>query len=58
MAGEMDTTVEMKAVPSGTEIKIVQSGIPDAIPVDGCYLGWQDSLVKLAMLVEPEIPEG
>lgn len=58
MAGEMDTTVELKKVPSGTEIKIVQTGIPDAIPVDGCYLGWQDSLVKLAMLVEPEIPEG
>lgn len=58
MSGQMDTTVEMTAVPSGTEIRIVQTGIPDAIPVDGCYLGWQDSLVKLAMLVEPEIKEG
>ncbi len=54
--GEMQTTVELKAVSSGTEIHIVQEGIPDVIPVDGCYVGWQDSLSQLAQLVEPEIP--
>jgi len=40
----------------GTELHVTQSGIPDAIPVEMCYLGWQESLVQLAMLVEPEIP--
>lgn len=58
MPGEMETTVELNAVSSGTEIRIVQNGIPDAIPVDGCYVGWQESLVKLAMLTEPEIQDG
>jgi uncharacterized protein YndB with AHSA1/START domain len=57
LAGEMTTSVWIKKVSVGTEIKILQEGIPEAIPVDGCYLGWQDSLEKLAKLVEPEIPD-
>jgi uncharacterized protein YndB with AHSA1/START domain len=57
LAGEMRTTVELRKVPVGTEVEIVQEGIPAVIPVDACYLGWQDSLVLLAKLVEPEIPE-
>jgi uncharacterized protein YndB with AHSA1/START domain len=57
MPGEMKVTVTLKAVSCGTELTIEQKGIPDAIPVEGCYLGWQDSLVKLAKLVEPEITE-
>ncbi len=56
LPGEMQTTIELKAVSCGTEINIVQEGIPDMIPVDGCYLGWQESLTLLAQLVEPEIP--
>ena len=48
-------TLALKAVISGTELDIVQDGIPDAIPVEMCYLGWQDSLRNLANLVEPEI---
>jgi len=55
MPGEMRVTVTLKAVSVGTEIHIEQSGIPDMIPPEGCYLGWQDSLRKLALLVEPEI---
>lgn len=55
-SGEMQTTVVLKAVSCGTEINIVQEGIPDVIPVEGCYLGWQESLEQLAKLVEPEIP--
>jgi len=55
MPGEMIVTVTLKAVPSGTELKVEQQGIPDFIPTDACYLGWQDSLRKLARLVEPEI---
>lgn len=55
LPGEMEVTVDLKEVSVGTEINIVQSGIPAMIPVDGCYLGWQDSLTLLAMLVEPEI---
>lgn len=55
LPGEMITTVEMKAVSVGTELTIVQEGIPDVIPVHGCYLGWQESLTNLARLVEPEI---
>ena len=58
MPGEMTTTVTVKAVSVGTEIHIVQEGIPDAIPVEACYLGWQDSLAQLRTLVEPEIPAG
>lgn len=58
MPGAMTTTVELAAVSVGTEVKIVQEGIPDAIPTEMCYLGWQDSLKLLAMVVEPEIPAG
>lgn len=55
--GEMITTVLLKKVSAGTEIKITQDGIPDVIPADMCYLGWQDSLDKLKKLVEPGIPD-
>jgi uncharacterized protein YndB with AHSA1/START domain len=55
MPGEMVTSVTLKEVSVGTEINIVQEGIPDAIPAEGCYLGWQESLCNLAKLVEPEI---
>ena len=55
MPGEMRVTVTLKAVSVGTEIHIVQEGVPDMIPPEACYLGWQDSLHKLAKLVEPEI---
>ncbi len=57
LPGEMRTTVELASVPCGVEIKIKQEGIPEVIPVSGCYLGWQESLQFLAQLVEPEIPE-
>ncbi len=57
LAGEMRTTVQLRKVSVGTEVDIVQEGIPEAIPVDACYLGWEDSLTLLAKLVEPEIPE-
>ena len=56
LPGEMQTTVTLKKVSVGTEVNIVQEGIPDMIPTEACYLGWQESLVFLAMLVEPEIP--
>ena len=55
LPGEMQVTVALKQVSVGTEVNIVQEGIPDAIPVEACYLGWQDSLRNLASLVEPEI---
>lgn len=55
MPGEMKVTVVLKAVSVGTEMSIEQQGIPDIIPLEACYLGWQDSLIKLAKLVEPEI---
>lgn len=55
LPGEMQVTVTLKDVSVGTEIDIVQEGIPDAIPVEACYLGWQESLRNLARLVEPEI---
>ncbi|MCB2080669.1 MAG: SRPBCC family protein [Novosphingobium sp.] len=55
LPGELKVTVALKAVSTGTEITIEQSGIPDVIPLEGCYLGWQDSLEKLKKLVEPEI---
>lgn len=58
LAGEMRTTVTLKAVSVGTEMHVVQAGIPAAIPVEGCYLGWQDSLQLLGLLVTPEIPAG
>jgi len=56
LPGVMDVTVTLKKVSVGTEVNIVQAGIPDAIPTEACYLGWQESLVQLAHLVEPEIP--
>jgi uncharacterized protein YndB with AHSA1/START domain len=55
LPGEMQVTVTLKQVSCGTELNIVQEGIPDAIPAEMCYLGWQDSLRNLASLVEPEI---
>ena len=55
LPGEMKVTVEFKAVSVGTELNIEQQGIPDLIPPEACYLGWQESLRKLAKLVEPEI---
>ena len=58
LPGEMITSIWIKAVTGGTELKVTQEGIPDVIPVDMCYLGWQDSLDKLIRLVEPEIPDG
>lgn len=57
LPGEMITTVWLRKVLAGTEIKITQEGIPEVIPADMCYLGWQDSLEKLTKLVEPEIPD-
>ena len=53
----MMTSVWLKKVSAGTEMKIVQEGIPSVIPVEMCYLGWQDSLDKLTRLVEPVIPD-
>ena len=55
LPGQMEVTVTLKKVSVGTEVDIVQTGVPDAIPVEGCYLGWQESLRNLARLVEPEI---
>lgn len=57
LPGEMITSVWLKKTIAGTEIKITQEGIPAVIPVEMCYLGWQESLEKLARLVEPEIPD-
>jgi len=57
LPGEMTVTVNLKKVSVGTEITIVQEGIPDVIPPDACTLGWQESLTLLAQLVEPEIPD-
>ncbi len=57
LPGEMQTTVSLRAVFCGTEVNIVQEGIPDAIPVEACYLGWQESLALLVKLVEAEIPQ-
>lgn len=57
LPGEMITSVWIKEVSCGSEIKILQEGIPSAIPSEMCYLGWQDSLDKLKKLVEPEIPD-
>jgi uncharacterized protein YndB with AHSA1/START domain len=56
LPGEMQTTVSLKKVFCGTEVSVVQEGIPEAIPPEACYLGWQESLVLLAQLVEAEIP--
>ena len=57
LPGQMQTTVVLKAVSCGTDVDIVQEGIPSMIPVEMCYLGWQESLMQLAKLVEPEIQE-
>ncbi len=57
LPGEMITSVSLRQTIAGTEMKIEQTGIPDAIPAEMCYLGWQDSLDKLTRLVEPEIPD-
>jgi uncharacterized protein YndB with AHSA1/START domain len=58
LPGEMHVTVSLRPVACGTELSIVQEGIPAAIPVEFCYLGWQESLALLAHVVEPEIPDG
>ena len=57
LPGEMRTTVSLQAVSCGTDLSVVQEGIPEAIPVEACYLGWQESLVLLAKLAEAEIRE-
>ena len=57
LPGEMQTTITLKAVSCGTDLTVVQEGIPSVIPVEACYLGWQESLVQLANLVEPVIPD-
>ncbi len=57
LPGEMVTTITLKQVVCGTEVNITQEGVPDVIPAEACYLGWQESLTLLAQLVEPEIPD-
>src|SRR5262245_22348967 len=57
LPGEMQVTVVLKKVMCGTDVSIVQEGIPEMIPAEMCYLGWQESLMQLATLVEPNIPE-
>jgi uncharacterized protein YndB with AHSA1/START domain len=57
LPGEMQTSVTLKKVSCGTELNIVQEGVPDVIPAEACYVGWQESLNLLAKLVEPEIPD-
>jgi hypothetical protein len=57
LPGEMETTVSLRQVSSGTDVSIVQEGVPDVIPVEMCYLGWQESLEQLKRLVEPVIPD-
>ncbi|MCG3110703.1 MAG: SRPBCC family protein [Candidatus Manganitrophus sp. SB1] len=57
LPGEMQVTISLKKVSCGTELNIVQEGIPDVIPLESCYLGWQESLTLLAKLVEAEIQE-
>ena len=57
LPGEMQVTVTLRAVSCGTDVHIEQSGIPSLIPVEACYLGWQESLLQLAHLVEPHIPD-
>lgn len=56
LPGEMEVTVVLTKVYCGTDVAIVQAGVPDIIPAEACYLGWQESLLQLATLVEPEIP--
>jgi len=57
MVGEMQVAVTLKAVSVGTDVTIVQDGVPDVIPAEACYLGWQESLALLAKLVEADIPD-
>jgi uncharacterized protein YndB with AHSA1/START domain len=57
LPGEMETAVSLRQVPCGTELQVVQQGIPEAIPLDLCYLGWQESLAQLLHLVEPVIAD-
>ena len=57
LSGEMQATISLQEASCGTELSIVQEGLPEAIPVAMCYLGWQESLAQLAKLVEPEIPD-
>ncbi|HLA70299.1 MAG TPA: SRPBCC family protein [Steroidobacteraceae bacterium] len=57
LPGAMEVSITFKKVSVGTELQIVQTGIPDVIPVEACYLGWQESLALLKMVVEPEIPD-
>jgi uncharacterized protein YndB with AHSA1/START domain len=57
LPGEMRTTIELKKVSVGTELNVVQEGVPGVIPAEACYLGWQESLVLLGKLVEAEIPD-
>jgi uncharacterized protein YndB with AHSA1/START domain len=57
LPGQMQTTITLKKVSVGVEVNIVQEGVPDVIPPEGCYLGWQESLVLLGKLVEVEIPD-
>ena len=58
LPGEMHVTVTLRKVMGGTELNIVQEGVPAVIPAEMCYMGWQESLEQLARLVEPEIPDG
>ena len=57
LPGEMETAIGLRQVSCGTELSIVQAGLPDVLPVESCYLGWQESLAQLANLVEAEIPD-
>lgn len=57
LAGEMQATISLKPVSCGTELSIVQEGVPEVIPAEMCYLGWQESLILLAKLIEAEIPD-
>jgi uncharacterized protein YndB with AHSA1/START domain len=58
LPGSMDVTISLRKVSCGTELNVTQEGVPDIIPAEACYLGWQESLTLLGKLVEPEIPDG
>ncbi|RLS51345.1 MAG: polyketide cyclase [Planctomycetota bacterium] len=58
MPGEMQVTINLRPVACGTELEVTQMGIPTMIPVEFCYLGWQESMNQLALIVDPEIPDG
>jgi activator of Hsp90 ATPase-like protein len=57
LPGEMQTTIALKKVSCGTGLNVVQEGVPSAIPLEACYLGWQESLILISKLVEAEIPD-